>query len=294
MHRVAWKLAVLCWVAGAQTVPDKTAFEAASVKPAAPRPAGLAMLSEKKGGPGTASPGQVNFTNMPLRDLLLEAYGIKAFQLQAPRWLDEQRYDISAKIAPSATREQYRNMLQQLLAERFQIASHRETREMAAYALTVPKGGPKLRASATGDSVTDAADTVSVLRLAAAGFPTLAPGVTEGNRMIMINGRLKMTFRRQPVSSLLEVLTAACGRPVVDVTGLTEKYDFTLEFTPDNVRAAGAPPPTEGAPAATLPEDGGPTVYSAVQDQLGLKLEARKLPVEVLVIDRLEKVPVGN
>src|SRR4051794_30870389 len=111
MHKVAWTFVMFGWVAGAQTAQDVTAFEAASVKPAAPRTTGLAMLSEKKGGPGTPSPGQVNFTNMPLRDLVLEAYGIKAFQLQAPRWLEEQRYDVSAKLAPGTTREQYRAML---------------------------------------------------------------------------------------------------------------------------------------------------------------------------------------
>jgi len=282
------------WVAGAQTAQDRTVFEAASVKPAAPRPTGLAMLSEKKGGPGTPSPGQVNFTNMPLRDLVLDAYGMKAFQLQAPRWLEEQRYDVSAKLAPGTTREQYRTMLQQLLTERFQIASHAETREMAAYALTVPKGGPKLRVSTTDEGAAAAEDTVSALRLDARGFPRLAPGVTEGTRMIMLNGRVKMTFGHQPVSSLLEVLTSACGRPVFDQTGLTTKYDFTLEFTPDSVRAAGGPPPAEGVPAAALAEDSGPTVYSAVLDQLGLKLEARKMPVEVLIIDRIEKAPTGN
>jgi len=293
MHRVACLLIVFCRFGGAQSPEDQAVFEAASVKPAAARPTGLGMLSEKKGGPGTASPGQVNFTNMPLRDLVLEAYGIKAFQLQAPRWLEEQRYDVSAKIAPGTTREQYRTMLQQLLTERFQIASHRESREMAAYVLTVPKGGPKLRAAATEEGTTAAEDTVTSLRLDARGFPRLAPGVTEGTRMIMLNGRIKMTFGRQPVTSLLEILTSACGRPVFDTTGLTGKYDFTLEFTPDSVRAAGGPPPAEGVPAATLPEDSGPTVYSAVQDQLGLKLEARKLPVDVLIIDRIEKVPVG-
>ena len=185
-------------------------------------------------------------------------------------------------------------MLQQLLAERFQIASHRETSELAAYTLTVAKGGSKMRAAGTGESATAAEDSVSALRLDARGFPRLAPGVTEGTRMIMLNGRMKMTFGRQPVTSMLEVLTAACGRPVFDATGLTGKYDFTLEFIPDSVRAASGPPPGDGVPAATLPEDSGPTVYSAVQDQLGLKLEARKMPVEVLVIDRIEKVPVGN
>ena len=119
--------------------------------------------------------------------------------------------------------------------------------------------------------------------------------------MMMTNGRMRMVANHQPIGGLTEMLGNQLGFPVVDATGLTAKYDFNLDFAPDGLNGPmavmHAPPEggsAGGAPMATAPDVGGPTIFAAVQEQLGLKLEQKKGPVDLLVIDRLEKVPTEN
>src|SRR6185312_4345924 len=148
-----------------QTADKSLTFEVASVKPAAPPSAngrGMIMFRAPSGGPGTKDPGRINYPFISLKNLLMNAYDVKNYQITGPGWLDTERFDINATMPPETTKEQFRVMLQNLLAERFKVAIHRESKELPAYVLTVGKGGPKMKES---DPVATAAD----------GDPSLPP-----------------------------------------------------------------------------------------------------------------------
>ena len=300
-----------------QGAAESPKFEVASVKPAEPQSAGMIRI-RMSGGPGTPDPGQLTYTNVSLKNILMNAYAVKGYQLSGPKWLDSERFDIVAKIPMGATKEQFRLMLQNLLAERFKLTLHHETKELPMYALVVGKGGAKLKESVDDDATASggapppppppgpdgAGPVMGRLRVGADGMPQLPPGMGKnGMMMMMTNGRLRAVGNRQPVSALTEMLGNQLGYPVVDATGLKANYDFTLDFAPDGLNGPMGmlpPPPPEhdgaggGSPMASAPEMGGPTIFTALQEQLGLKLEQRKGPVDLLVIDRLEKVPTEN
>lgn len=255
---------------GQAAAPPPT-FEVATIKPAAPDARGSFIRFM----PG----GSMQITNMPLRMVLSFAYDVRDFQVSGgPGWVGSERYDINAKSEPSTgaqtapddprkmtdeqrktNGEQIRQRLQALLAERFQLAIHRETKEAPIYALVVAKNGPKLQESQGGVG------------------PSLmgrARGQFEGKGALM--------------EMLANVLSMQVGRPVVDKTGLTGKYDFKLEWTPDPGQGPG-PLGIPGPDAPPPPDPNGPSLFAAVQEQLGLRLESTKGPIETIVIDRVEK-----
>jgi uncharacterized protein (TIGR03435 family) len=247
-------------------------FEAASVKPAPP-PAGRAMLIHMGG-----DPGRVSYQNVTLKQLLTKAYGVKEYQVSGPAWIDTERYDVTATMPEKTPKESVERMLQNLLAERFQLKLHRESKEAPVYALVVAKGGPKLKKS----------EMAAVPAGSAGGGPgrgiRMGPGKLEGNGMDM--------------GFFTDVLSTLVGRPVLDRTELKDAYDCTLEFTPDAtlsvamMKMSMARP--EGAPEGAAPESSGPSIFTAVQEQLGLKLESRKAPLDLIVVDGAEKVPTEN
>jgi uncharacterized protein (TIGR03435 family) len=305
-----------------QGAAESPTFEVASVKPAEPQPEGM-MRVRMSGGPGTPDPGQLTYTNVSLKNVLTNAYDVKEYQINGPNWLDGERFDIVAKIPQGTTKEQFKLMLQNLLAERFKLALHHETKELPIYALVVGKGGPKLKEAVEEDAAApqgaaappppppgrDEAGPVR-LKMDADGMPQLPSGMGRNGVMMMtvLNGsgglRTRMVCKGQPVSALLATLSSQLGRPVVDATGLKAKYDITLDFAPDGLKGTAImmpPPPPQhdgapggGGPMASAPDAGGPTIFTALQEQLGLKLEQRKGPVDLLVIDRMEKVPTEN
>ena len=316
----------------AQSPEGAPAFEVASVKPAAPPGAGPFRFG-MNGGPGTADPGQWTGKSVTLKNVLMTAYGVKQYQISGPSWLDSERFDIAAKIPKGATREQFILMLQNLLAERFKLTLHREKKDLPMYALVVGKNGPKMKESlkesavvpGAGDSAAPSAPApgrglgeagmVSVsppggrggMAMGSDGFPKLPPGAGRGgNLMMFMNGRFRMTASQQSMAGLTGMLGNLLDRPVLDMTGLTAKYDFTLEFAPEEgQRMMGPmamlpppPPPPPGAGAAPIPSapdsQSGPSLFTALQEQLGLKLESKKGPVDLLVIDHLEKTPTEN
>jgi uncharacterized protein (TIGR03435 family) len=243
-------------------------FEVASIKPSNPDGPGMIRLM-----PG----GGLTMTNIPLRAMITFAYDVRDFQVSgAPGWAGTERFDVTARAERSSAegpdepakmtdaqrktgRDQVAERLRALLADRFQLAVHRETKDQPIYALVVSKNGAKLK-------------------------EVKEPGPRQG--MSMNRGRLEGFAA--PMEMLGTVLSNAMGRPVVDKTGLPGKYDFVLEWTPDpgaDARAQGfGDGITEPAPAP-----GGPTIFTALQEQLGLKLESQKGPVENIVIDRVEK-----
>ena len=326
MQQAILGAALMVFAAGAaygQAASESPTFEAASVKLAAPSPMGMIRV-QMRGGPGTPDPGQITYSNVTLKNVLMNAYAVKGYQVSGPKWLESERFDIVAKIAPGATKEQFQKMLQNLLIERFKLALHRETKELPMYALVVGKGGPKLKESVDDPATTaqggpagsggpsasappppgsDGAGPVR-LKMGADGVPQLPPGMGKNGLMVMMmNGKAHLVGNRQQIGALTEMLTNQLGRPVTDATELKANYDFTLDFTPDGMNGPMGmmppPPQHEGGPAggatmASASDAGGPTIFTALQEQLGLKLEQRKGPVDLLVIDHLEKAPTEN
>ena len=133
-----------------QAAAESPTFEVASVKPAEPQ-TGMGIRVMMRGGPGSADPGQITYSNVSLKNVLTIAYAVKGYQINGPKWLDSERFDIVAKIAKGATKEQFQLMLQNLLAERFKLTLHHETKELPMYALVVGKSGPKLKESVEED-----------------------------------------------------------------------------------------------------------------------------------------------
>jgi uncharacterized protein (TIGR03435 family) len=293
---------LLCGAALGQT---KLEFEVATVKPAAPGP----TIIGRQGGPGSRDPGRVNYTAMALKNLLSFAYGVKIFQISGPSWMASERYDITATIPEGTTKEQFPVMLQNLLLDRFKIKLHHETKEFPFYELSVAKNGPKLKASVADANVNpnDPPPLPGPLPKSKDGFPQLPPGRKGLFIMLRPNG-FHLAAMVQSMSEFSDVLAEQLGGAVVDKTGLSGTFEFTLDFAPEpdffqrnglnppppppggNGPAAG---PTPGPTAAGDPAET-PNILTAVQDQLGLKLEKKKGPLDVIVIDQVEKTPTEN
>jgi uncharacterized protein (TIGR03435 family) len=221
------------------------AFEVASVKP---------NMSGSGSSRTSGTTGQLTITNRSLKELIEMAYTVQDFQISAPDWLGSAKFDIVAKIPAGAQKDQRPAMIQALLAERFHLAVHRESREMPAYALVVGKSGPKLQ--------------------------QVEPGGTSMNDNENHNSR-QITGERVSMAVLAETLARIVEHPVVDQTGLQGVYRLKLQYTPDNAKSDG-------------PDPAGPSIYAALQEQLGLKLQTQKLPVEIIVVDHVERVPTEN
>jgi uncharacterized protein (TIGR03435 family) len=239
------------WGAAAQS------FEVVSLKPAEPGARGMGM--------STLPGGRISMKNVTLRLLVTMAWDLRDHQLLGgPAWLDTEHFDILAKPESEIPqtpegRELQRRMIQALVVERFGLVFHRETKEMPVYALTLAKNGPKLASSAPD---------------------------THGSLMM---GRGTLEGKHQSTASLVKILAGPLGRTVLDQTGLTGDYDFTLKWAPDlsemqAPKGMPATPPSEASQPSDLP-----TLFTAIQEQLGLKLEGRKGPVEMFVIERAEK-----
>jgi bla regulator protein blaR1 len=236
-----------------------------------------------------ADPSRINITNMPAKDLIQFAYHVQPFQVSGgPGWITSDGYDIEAKVDDSVVAElqklppeqrigQFRLMLQSLLADRFKLTLGHETKELPIYALVVTKGGAKLTPTTVNPDVPPSPK---------------AQAPPQGPMMMMSPG--KLTAKLMPMSALAEVLgrqSELGGRLVVDRTALTGKYDFTLEFAPERPEplpgTTGGPPMSPQGPPP--PDASAPSIFTAIQEQLGLKLESTKGPVEVLVVNTIEK-----
>jgi len=211
-----------------------SSFEVGSVKPVNP-PAGPHVVSL------IINHGRLNIEAAELRQIIGLAYAVQRIRvLGGPGWADSDQFDIAAKAeSADATRDEIRSMLQTLLAERFKLVVHRETKEIPAYSLVLAKSGSKLKVAAP-DRKSGMADTVGP------------------------NGERQTVFEASSLRVLVNMLANTLGSPVVDKTGLDGLYDYTFEWP-----------------------DAGSSLFGSV-DQLGLKLEAKKVPVEVLVMDRAE------
>jgi bla regulator protein blaR1 len=213
-----------------------------------------------------SSGGQFTARNTTVKRLIEIAYGIKGFQISGgPRWIGSDLFDIAAKPDGPSTKEEFQSMLQSLLSERLELVTRRDTKEMPIYALVVGKAGSKLQqASGSG------------------------PNVTQIRRGMI-------TARGMTTISLCNALSGIVDRTVIDNTELRAKYDLKLQWAPDEnetamLAAMGVPEITSDAPP---PDPLGPSLFTALQEQLGLALQSRRGSVELLLIDKVKR-PAAN
>ena len=304
---------------GAQAPQAQTAsptFEVASVKP---NKSGQGFVQLGGGG------GQYTITNAPLRLIIRNAYRLQDFQIVGgPPWLNSDRFDIVAKSEPTATPDQTQAMVKALLADRFKLKVHTESRDLPLYALVPAKSDGKL-----GPQIKPAAVDCAALAAARRGGPPppgvggpggpagpggtvgfgpggpggpgvqgappppggpgagRGPGGPPGPCAAMI-GPGNIMSSGQPITQLATMLSNFVNRTVLDRTGLTGTFDLTLSWTPEQLpQGRGEPPP--GAPPLPPIDPNGPSIFTAVQEQLGLKLDSQRGPVDVLVIDSVEQ-----
>lgn len=268
----------------------KPSFEVASVKPNTSGDNRIAIM----GSPG----GRLTVTGASFRMLVTYAFRVRDFQVSGgPNWMTTDRWDVEARAeegsVPPPTGPPDPNVpdpmalrMQSLLEDRFQLKIHRETKELPVYELTVGKGGSKVKFS----------EDQTPFRPPERGAPP-PPLPQRGGPMprgSMRLGRGNLEATAVPFATFVNALSQQLGRTVIDKTELKGLYDIKLLWTPDAVQGPGPlGPPPAGAEPPPLADPSGPTVFTAVQEQLGLKLDSTKGPVEVIVIDSVQK-PTEN
>lgn len=245
---------LLLFAAVTTAIAQTPSFEAASIK-----------SNTSQGGISAMriTAGRASMENCSLKKIMLNAYGIpddREYMIDGPDFLTSEHFDIEAKFPADTPAPQIRRMLQTMLAERFRMTLHKETRQLPMYSLVVAKGGPKIHAAEAGDSKT-----------------SRRPGHFEATKITM--------------QKLADLIAKQAGRPVTDATGLQGAFDFTLEWSPQADLRVGT---ADAALSGNTADNQGPSIFTALQEQLGLRLESGKGPVEVLVVDRMEKTPTEN
>jgi uncharacterized protein (TIGR03435 family) len=251
-----WAFGILSVFAGlalAQT------FDAVSIKPSPP---------DARGGGYNLSPGHLNAKNQSLRDLVEFGWDLHDYQVSGgPSWVESERYEVLATFPAGTSNADRAKMMQAMLADRFGLVVHQDSKEVSGYVLITAKNGPKLHAPGSEE-----------------------PGMMMGRSRA--TGQRTLTATSQPMANLASILSGIMGRPVEDRTGVEGKFDFAMSWTPDAVDggtgATGGkvlPPPEHNEP--------GPTIFTALQETLGLKLDSAKVKVPVVVIEKAEK-PTAN
>jgi uncharacterized protein (TIGR03435 family) len=246
-------------------------FEAASIK---------VNRSSEAGGAFGGRPGRIVVTNYTLRDIIRNAYGLQRYQIVGgPEWLAQDRFDVSAKAPEGTPQSQLLAMMQGLLADRFKLRVHRETRDLPVFALVLARAdrrlGPKMQPAAFDCAAAAAARARGespAVPAPAGDRPVCGARANPGR--LLVGGYAIPDFARN--------LAGFAGRPILDRTGLTAAYDFELTWTPDE-------PPPAGVALPPWYDANGPSLQTAVQEQLGLKLDTTTGPVDVLVIDGVER-----
>jgi uncharacterized protein (TIGR03435 family) len=257
---------------------SQVVFEVASVKPCPPGDYSM----RRSGGPGTGDPTRYSVENYSMSALLEIAYGINDYQLSGPSWLDDERFTVIAKVREGATKEQFKLMMRNLLIERFKLAAHFEKKDVPGYQLVVGKGGSKLAESPGDPSQNDDPAKPPApfeFKLGKDGYPELPPG--RHSTMSAGNGLFRWRFGDESMEDFAGSLASQIRQPIINATGLTGKYDFVVSWS-------------YAAMQPNAPLESGPTIFAAIQAQLGLKLESKKVPAVTVVIDHIERTPSEN
>jgi uncharacterized protein (TIGR03435 family) len=267
-------------------------FEVASIRPSAP-PTDRVNVGVHVDG------ARISCTYLSVKDYIRMAYKVKDYQITGPDWMAGERFDISATLPAGAKEDQVPDMLKALLAERFQMKIHRESKDFPVYALAVGKGGLKAKESAPEADGKDGEEgpkgAVNVSGSGGRGGVNINLG--KGSSFNMADN--KFVVRKLTMATFAEMLARFEDRPVVDMTGVTGSYDFDLTFTQEDFNAmmirsaitAGVNLPPEALKA--LQYSSGDSLLGALE-RVGLKLETRKAPLEVLAIDHVLRVPTEN
>jgi uncharacterized protein (TIGR03435 family) len=316
--------------AAAGTSATPLAFEVATIKSA--RPLQEQAMSGKMHVGVKVDGARVDIGAMSLMDLIGIAYKVKPHQVSGPdsmsAWLNVDRFDILAKIPDGVDKDKMPEMMQALLADRFKLTFHRENRDHQIYALVVGKNGPRLKESPPdpeppkegtlprkeekvekGTTVISNGDSKVAVRQTSDGngnaTATMSGGPNGTMRMTMQEGHMHMEIGKMTLEDFANVVSRFVDKPVVDMTGLKGNYQMALDLTMEELqniaRAQGMQMPgaaPAGGASSSRPADAastpsGSSVFSSVQ-QMGLKLEARKAPIETIIIDHLEKAPTEN
>ena len=258
-------------------------FEVASVKPADKQdrdrfsnlsgPA--AEIVGFEGGPGTQDPGRIRYRGVSLKMLLARAYKVRPDQISGPGWLGAERYTIEATLPPDTKADQFRLMLQKLLTERFEMSLHKEMKQTPVYRLKVARNGPKLKPPEELPHYENDQERQAAMRKR--GEENLAKMVAATQAGIRTPGR-SFGFARATMERFAGALSSNLDRTVKDMTQVQCEYSVHLEWTPDN----------------GTHDESSVSIFVAIQEQLGLKLEAGNEPVELLVIDKAEKIRTSN
>jgi uncharacterized protein (TIGR03435 family) len=262
-------------------------FEVVSVKPSPPVSTdGRVFFGPAQGGPGTTNLGQIRWPYATIRNLLMAAYDVKAYQSSGPAWIATERCDIIARVPAGTTTAQLGVMWQRLLADRFGLVLHHSSKEFQVEELVLAKGGSKLKESTDDPDAPPAEGPPSLTRSGDLVSPGMVSMFSRGP-----TPKAHTIARAQPIAKLTELLANQLGHPVLDKTGLTGRYDFTLDYTPRR----GPLPETAGAdPTAMNAGDPELDIAAVLPQQLGLRLVAGTANLDVLVIDKMEKVPIAN
>jgi uncharacterized protein (TIGR03435 family) len=255
--RLALLTFALAAITFAQSAPS---FDVASIKATQPGKEGGGFKRDMHTGAAVqVSPDGIIIRNSSMRSIMCWAYDIFDYQLKGPDWMGAARFDINAKAGSEVPKENLRLMLKGLLTDRFKMATHTETKEMGAYVLQVAKGGLKVKETTSGDGDFD----------------------IQPNQQ-----RMQVTILRAGVPQLIDALSNIFRAPVIDQTGLKGRYDATI----DMMKYLADMKPAEGG----APPDPQAIVMRGLQEELGLKLEPKKMAVDLVIVDRAEKVPVEN
>ena len=264
---------LLPWLAIAQS--NGPSFEVASVKPGvvlSRGPNGVMPTGGSRGGPGTSDPENYSARYVTLASLVLRAYGLKNYQLSGPGWMDTARYDIAAKVSAGTTPAQFKLMLQNLLADRFALEFHYQKRDFSGYELSLARGGLKL------------VDAVNVRNLSSPPKSEIAKAATAEGEGSINEGTFRPYVGRVLIGQSTTMSNLAYnlgfslgGVPVVDVTGLMDAYNLVLPYDPPVANPSDEP-------------SSFPSIFTALR-AVGLNLEAKKMPLDVLVVDRIQRTP---
>lgn len=285
IYRHVLAVAISAAVAATLAAQEPPRFEVASIRPSG-------ELTQQSRGGLTITQRQARFSLLSLNDYIGIAFGVKLHQIAGPDWLASTRFEIAATIPENQPPEQLPAMLKALLEERFKLRTHRESREFPVYGLEVAAGGSKL-VKVPEDAPTDAPFTVT------SGPTAGGVAIDLGLGSSLLLGNNRFDGKKLTMTTLADVLARFVDRPVVDMTKLEGRYDIVFELSPEDfqammIRSAVAAGVTLPPQALQLLDKASVAAVPDALRSLGLSLQSRRAPLEVLVIDSMEKLPTEN
>jgi len=263
-------------LAAGQQPTERPAFEVASIKSSDPNPSNAIWIGM------TADAGMVRYTNITLKDCIRAAYRVRDFQIEGPDWINDARFEITAKLPPATSPDQIPEMLQVLLAERFKLTLRRDMKAQSVYALITGKGQPRLKPATAGTKP----DSQTPTAVGPDGKPRPPMMIA-----LLPSGGVHLWTPSASLASFVELMSRFTEKPVVDMTGVTGQFNLDLTFAPETIRGVFSGDRTGRDSTAT--SEPIPSLFDAVQ-QLGLQLEARKARIELLTVTHLERTHTAN